>query len=64
MTSTMYGNSKNKSNNEHQKKRMKKHKSNGELEEYKKKRADQRRLSRKKAKVLMTRAQKKQHKVK
>ena len=52
------------SNNESQKKRMEKLKSNGEYEDYKKKRAEQRRLPRKKAKDLMTAAQKEQHKVK
>ena len=52
------------SNNEHQKKRMEKLKSNGGYEDYKKKGAEQRRLSRKKAKDLMTAAQKEQHKVK
>ena len=52
------------SNNERQKKRMEKLKSNGEYEDYKKKRAEQRRLSRKKAKDWMTAAQKEQHKVK
>ena len=51
-------------NNEHQKKRMEKLKSTGEYEDYKKKRAEQRRLSRKKAKDLMTAAQKEQNKVK
>ena len=43
---------------------MEKLKSNGQYEDYKKKRAEQRRLSRKKAKDLMTAAQKEQHKVK
>ena len=51
------------SNNELQKKRMEKLKSTGEHEDYKKKRAEQRRLSRRKAKDLMTAAQKEQHKV-
>ena len=52
------------SNNEHQRKRMEKLKSKGEYGDYKKKRAEQRRLPRKKAKDLMTAAQKEQHKVK
>ena len=52
------------SNNEPQKKKMEKRKSNGVYENYKKKRAKQKKLSRKKVKYLVTASQTKQHKVK
>ena len=52
------------SNNEPQKIKMEKLKSNGVYENYKKKRAKQKKLSRKKVKDLVTASQRKQHKVK
>ena len=52
------------SNNEPQKNKMEKRKSNGVYENYKKKRAKQKKFSRKKVKDLVTASQKKQHKVK
>ena len=52
------------SNNEHKKKRMEKLKINRDQENYKKKRAEHRRLSRKKPNDLMTPSKKEQHKVK